>query len=618
MESISGYLKVMSFLPEIRAASNEETIVPILSELFDKIGIFDVLFFAWPDGSAIRSVNTSFDVKDREYFQKVVATKKSYVSDVLISKSTGQPSVVVCEPVMDGDRMVGILGVTYGLERLTPIMEKVTFADTGYGFIADKTGLVISNPKYAGTVGKLNIGESNVNADAKLKESTLSQSLIDIYKKASSAWDRPIFGNFSFEGEDCEGIFEPINLPGGQKWLIAVTAPSKEVERDVRTLSRVMALLSAVFVVIGLLFVVFISRRVAKPISLIRDECLMLASGDLRERTVGVKSADETGQLAEGFVDMKKYLHELIKNVISKADGLTHSSEALTANSRRCSEVAADVSRAMSGIKDGANKQTDSTANIFGIANGISEIAQNVLEVTRHVGEIALTAADEAKQGQTSVGRAMEQMKEISEGSVAVQSAIVELSSDSKEIAEIVNLISSVAQQTNLLALNAAIEAARAGEHGRGFAVVAEEVRKLAESSSGAAQKIAALIENNQKNMEQAITATKASEEGVTAGIGVVNTAGQIFAEIAASSVSLSESINGISSSMEKIADGNRELVASIGEIEKIGRKNIGEVDRVETSADQQIESIRQISESSDDLAVLAEDLRMAADSFKI
>ncbi|MCP5934252.1 methyl-accepting chemotaxis protein, partial [Klebsiella pneumoniae] len=66
-------------------------------------------------------------------------------------------------------------------------------------------------------------------------------------------------------------------------------------------------------------------------------------------------------------------------------------------------------------------------------------------------------------------------------------SAMEEIESSSKRIADINRVIDEIAFQTNLLALNAAVEAARAGEQGRGFAVVASEVRQLAQRSAGAA-----------------------------------------------------------------------------------------------------------------------------------
>lgn len=99
------------------------------------------------------------------------------------------------------------------------------------------------------------------------------------------------------------------------------------------------------------------------------------------------------------------------------------------------------------------------------------------------VADQARNASVMAAEGKKGIERVTGQMASITNTTSEVSGVISDLAHKSKEITQIIDVITNIADQTNLLALNAAIEAARAGEQGQGFAVVAEEVWKLAEQS---------------------------------------------------------------------------------------------------------------------------------------
>lgn len=224
-----------------------------------------------------------------------------------------------------------------------------------------------------------------------------------------------------------------------------------------------------------------LARSICRPLA---QAVKALESSDLRTRLP--ESGDEVGMMAAAFNRMLGKLSTAMRQISLNAGALATSSEGLSTVSRRLGANAEETS-AQANLVSAACEQVSS--NVQTVAAGAEEMNASFTEIARNsiqavqVAGGAVKLTDEANETITLLGQS------------------------SREIGEVIKVITSIAQQTNLLALNATIEAARAGEAGKGFAVVASEVKELAKGTASATENISDKIGTIQLATQNAVDA---------------------------------------------------------------------------------------------------------------
>ncbi|SDZ55965.1 methyl-accepting chemotaxis protein [Evansella caseinilytica] len=371
-------------------------------------------------------------------------------------------------------------------------------------------------------------------------------------------------------------------------------------------------------VIIGSALFIFISILISRSLARVVDTAHEISKGNLLVNELPDKTRDELGVLGYSINQMVRQIRDLLNQIQDMSEQLTASSEELTANATESSQASEQIAASIQFVADGAEQQSQHAEEnknaAISISDDIKNYSQNLFEV-RGRSNNSLKAAED---GNMVIEQGIEQMNEIRDMANNMSVAIQNLAQKSNEIGSIVEMISNVAGQTNLLALNAAIEAARAGEHGRGFAVVADEVRKLAEQTTGASGEIQQLIEGIQKDIESSAFAMTSAYNSVESGEKTVRQAGAAFGELTKSIQQVAMRIEEVTEGMGKIGENTEKMLETAESTAQLINESIGSTQSVAAAAEQQNATLQEISSSSQQLAGMSEELQNTLRKFKV
>lgn len=390
-----------------------------------------------------------------------------------------------------------------------------------------------------------------------------------------------------------------------------------DIYQLMQTEKRKAILMSGFILLVGILIIYIMARYLIKPLKDLIKQIRKVQSGDFTG-SLETKRQDEIGELTSKFNDMIQDLKLMIRGIYKGSDQLDQSSKSLSGSSMLAEEAASEANDKIHSLTDGSKRQLqivqDAAETITQMSAGIEAIAENLDEVASS-SQIATKMSEDGKQ---QIEQAVSQMNIIQRAQKDSSRVMQDLDQKSKEIGQILDTITNIANQTNLLALNAAIEAARAGEHGKGFAVVSEEVRKLAEESGNATKRISQLIQEIQSKTSAAVVTINNSSKEVESGIKVIASSGEAFYEIINSIENMSDQINSVTAATEELASGSTQIVTVIEEVKDIAKASANATEEFAGVINNQEALVQEITASTEQLNHMAEELTGLVKTFKI
>lgn len=323
----------------------------------------------------------------------------------------------------------------------------------------------------------------------------------------------------------------------------------------------------------------------------------------LCERTAGMLSNLLNAEEQERMMNQMKQMQEQSRQTSDELLQMVKELSVITESSMKANEQITDETGSV------LQSFSENTKEITGMNERTQDIHARLLALgtmNEQVAELAKQVNLTTKENQEKMDDATESMEKIHTSAGQCKDVILELGEKSKEILDIIRVITGISNQTNILALNASIEAARAGEHGKGFAVVAGQIQKLSEQTKAAVDNIGKIVTEVVQYTDNAVSVMEQSVQLTKAGMERIEEVGNSTALITASNSQMSDQILEMDKTVENIKSQSDEVAKGMEQVHSNTQGNYNAVEHVAAATQENTAGVAEIENLVERIKVLA------------